>query len=54
LFIIKIFNILKIKKFSIPPVNFVTSEELPEYWLELVERNKLRISVLSNKLKFLD
>lgn len=28
-------------------MNFVISEELPEYWLELVERNKLRNNVLS-------
>ena len=33
-------------------MNFVTSEELPEYWLELVERNKLRINILSKYSDF--
>jgi len=35
-------NCRKHFNFTIPPVNFVTSEELPEYWLELVERLKNR------------
>ncbi len=41
-------NCKKHFNFLIPPVNFVTSEELPEYWLELVERLKNRDTYLSN------
>ena len=26
----------------IPPVNFVVSEELPDYWIELVERSFIK------------
>lgn len=40
-------NCRKHFNFLIPPVNFVTSEELPEYWLELVERLKNRETYLS-------
>ena len=28
--------------FLIPPVNFVVSDEMPDYWIDLVERQKLR------------
>ena len=30
----------------IPPVNFVVSDEMPDYWIEIVERQKLRKTVL--------
>jgi hypothetical protein len=36
----KHFNLL------IPPLNFVVSEDLPDYWIELVERQKLRKEIL--------
>ena len=28
----------------IPPVNFVVSEELPDYWIELVERREVSLN----------
>ena len=31
----------------IPPVNFVVSDELPDYWIEMIERQKLRGVVLN-------
>ena len=37
----------------IPPVNFVVSEELPDYWIELVERQKLRETSLNEIIKVL-
>ena len=40
-------NSRKHYNFLIPSVNFVTSEELPEYWLELVHRLKNRECYLS-------
>ena len=44
----------------IPPVNFVVSDEMPDYWIENIERQKLRLKVLNevvecmkkNKIKF--
>ena len=46
--------------FFIPPLNFVVSDEMPDYWIDLVERQKLReiclkeiMSTLEkNKFKF--
>ena len=35
----------------IPPVNFVVSDELPDYWIEMVERQKLRGVVLNEIYK---
>lgn len=29
---------------TIPPVNFVVSEELPDYWIELVERREVSLN----------
>lgn len=40
--------------FYIPPVHFVTPEELPDYWLELIERQKLRESILDSILNTID
>lgn len=35
----------------IPPVNFVVSDELPDYWIELVERQKLRETALNEIMR---
>ena len=35
----------------IPPLNFVVSDELPDYWIEIVERQKLREIVLNEIFK---
>ena len=35
----------------IPPVNFVVSDELPDYWIEMVERQKLRGVILNEIYK---
>ena len=35
----------------IPPVNFVVSDELPDYWIEMIERQKLRGVVLNEIYK---
>ena len=32
----------------IPPINFVASNELPDYWIEIVERQKIRKNILKN------
>ena len=29
---------------TIPPVNFVVSEELPDYWIELIERREVSLN----------
>ena len=31
----------------IPPLHFVASEEMPDYWVEIIERQKLRQKVLN-------
>ena len=31
----------------IPPVNFVVSDEMPDYWIDIIERQKLRQKVLN-------
>ena len=31
----------------IPPANFVVSDEMPDYWIEIIERQKIRIKVLN-------
>ena len=31
----------------IPPVNFVVSDEIPDYWIEIIERQKVRQKVLN-------
>ena len=31
----------------IPPVNFVVSDEIPDYWIEIIERQKVRQNVLN-------
>ena len=44
----------------IPPVHFVVSDEMPDYWIEIIERQKLREKLLNeiiecmkkNKIKF--
>lgn len=41
------FNFKKHYNLFIPPVHFVTPEELPDYWLEIIERQKLRESILN-------
>ena len=38
----------------IPPVNFVVSDELPDYWIEIVERQKLRENVLNEIFKTME
>lgn len=37
----------------IPPINFVASDELPDYWIELVERQKLREEILNQILSIM-
>ena len=32
--------------FLIPPVHFMVSDELPDYWIEMIDRQKLRLKVL--------
>ena len=44
----------------VPPVHFIVSDELPDYWIEMIDRQKLRLKVLKeinetmkkNKIKF--
>ena len=31
----------------IPPVHFVVSDEMPDYWIEIIEKQKLRLKVLN-------
>ena len=31
----------------IPPINFVVSDEIPDYWIEIIERQKVRLKVLN-------
>ena len=31
----------------IPPVHFVVSDEMPDYWIEIIEKQKLRQKVLN-------
>ena len=38
----------------IPPVNFVVSDEMPDYWIEIVERQKLRENVLNEIFKTME
>jgi len=38
----------------IPPVNFVVSDEMPDYWIEIVERQKLRANVLDQIFKAME
>ena len=38
----------------IPPVNFVVSDEMPDYWIEIVERQKLRQNVLNEIFKTME
>ena len=38
----------------IPPLNFVVSDELPDYWIEIVERQKLRQNVLNEIFKTME
>ena len=30
----------------VPPVHFIVSDELPDYWIEMIDRQKLRLKVL--------
>ena len=32
--------------FLIPPVHFIVSDELPDYWIEMIDRQKLRLKIL--------
>ena len=32
--------------FLIPPVHFIVSDELPDYWIEMIDRQKLRLKAL--------
>ena len=38
----------------IPPVNFVMSDEMPDYWIEIVERQKLRENALNEIFKTME
>ena len=38
----------------IPPVNFVISDEMPNYWIEIVERQKLRENALNEIFKTME
>ena len=38
----------------IPSLNFVVSDELPDYWIEIVERQKLRENVLNEIFKTME
>lgn len=40
------YNLRKHFNLYIPPVHFVISDELQDYWLEIVERQKLRENIL--------
>ena len=40
--------------FLIPPVNFVVSDEMPDYWIDLVERQKLREICLNEIMSTLE
>ena len=40
--------------FLIPPVNFVVSDEMPDYWIDLVERQKLREICLNEIMNTLE
>ena len=35
----------------IPPMNFVASDEMPDYWIEIVERQKIRKNILKNIIR---
>ena len=55
----EIHNITKYKLHNyfnlyIPPVNFVVSDEMPDYWIEIVERQKLREVVLNEIFKTME
>ena len=55
----EIHNITKYKLHNyfnlyIPPVNFVVSDEMPDYWIEIVERQKLRENVLNEIFKTME
>lgn len=39
---VSIYNFKKLLNFYIPPIHFITPEEVPDYWLEIIERQKLR------------
>ena len=47
------YNLKNHFNFLIPPVNFVVSEEMPEYWIDIVERQKLRETTLAEIMKTL-
>ena len=47
-------NCRKHMNFYIPPIHFITPEELPDYWLELVERQKLRENILDSIVNTID
>lgn len=51
---VSILNCRKHYNFYIPPIHFVTPEELPDYWLEIVERQKLRENILESIIKTID
>ena len=37
----------------IPPMNFVVSDEMPDYWIEIIERQKLRKKVINEVIEFM-
>ena len=40
--------------FLIPPVHFIVSDELPDYWIEMIDRQKLRMKVLKEIYETMD
>ena len=40
--------------FLIPPVHFIVSDELPDYWIEMIDRQKLRMKVLKELYQTMD
>ena len=40
--------------FLIPPVHFIVSDELPDYWIEMIDRQKLRMKVLRELYETMD
>jgi hypothetical protein len=40
--------------FLIPPVHFIVSDELPDYWIEMIDRQKLRMKILKELYQTMD
>ena len=51
---IRKYNLHSYFNLYIPPVNFVMSDEMPDYWIEIVERQKLRENALNEIFKTME